>query len=857
MNNTTSDNTQEQPSMIADIKKKLSDAKTKLSSIKKAISDAKIKSLIVTSIKKILSDFNTKLILIFVSLFVLCNAFIMGVIDDYIANGILSGFDDNIAERILFIFVVIVLIYYTVIDIRNNKKVSNSRFGWAFTFLLFWAYYRLLSDEWTYVKFWNLKYLSYIDIVPLYSLLIIIKTACYKRVPRIIDESKGFETDLPIKEEESDSLIKRDKFAEELAIKIKNTPIEERAFSVGVESPWGEGKTSFLYLLCNHFDEKNTIIIKFNPWKYEKERNLVDAFFLELRENLKKYDSSLSTNLTEYARILSDSNHDIIKFGAKFIECFSSQSVVTKREVINSAIKGIGKLILVIIDDLDRLDKDEIMSVLQLIRNSADFPNMVFVSAYDREYLIKTLNDKVYKSNKYIEKIFQYQFKLPEYEKSKLKEILLNEGLKNIKLEDKEEFKSTINAPWFGLKFDYIKSIRDVYRFLNAFNLVYQRLHGEIVIKDLMNVELLRMKYNYVYELLAKAHFKYLVKDGNYLKLWKKSQTNSSSDNEDILEIIKNKYTDDEDIKNIESMLRVLFNLQTYQTKTINNPSYIDRYFYYSLLDSDISEDEFEKVMNKPYQEIKQYINVWLNDKKGYNLSDLLGNAKISNIEIYKKVISSIFYVGYKIGDIFLKVNFVYSVILKSPLTPEENKAFIYEVFFENGASEFVAKFIKDLFIELPVTSKLNFTAEECHKISEKTLQLACDCNMTFDKVLKFLDYTSYLGKVINHDGTYHYDEFRNERADEIFISYVKSNYTTVFPSLINKNSNNYAYLSSPVVDDIWKSKDAFKSFIDELMESNKDDEMLKEFSEFMNKYFAQEKIGPVQFDFKYIHFDS
>ena len=37
MNNTTSDNTQEQPSMIADIKKRLSDAKTNLSSIKKGL----------------------------------------------------------------------------------------------------------------------------------------------------------------------------------------------------------------------------------------------------------------------------------------------------------------------------------------------------------------------------------------------------------------------------------------------------------------------------------------------------------------------------------------------------------------------------------------------------------------------------------------------------------------------------------------------------------------------------------------------------------------------------------------------------------------------------------------------------
>ena len=213
MNNTTSDNTQKQSSIVAVIKKSLNSLKTNLSSIKKVIRDPTTGSLIVDDIKNILNDFNIKLIFIFVSLFVLCNTFIMDAIDKYIADGILSGFNDNIAERILFIFVVILLIYHTVIDIRNNKKVSNSRFEWACTVLLFWAYYRLLPGKWIYLKFWNFKYLSYIDIVPLYSLSIIIKTACCKRVPREIDVSKGFETDLPIKEENNDSLIKRDNIA--------------------------------------------------------------------------------------------------------------------------------------------------------------------------------------------------------------------------------------------------------------------------------------------------------------------------------------------------------------------------------------------------------------------------------------------------------------------------------------------------------------------------------------------------------------------------------------------------------------------------------------------------------------------
>ena len=368
MNNTTSDNSQ------------------KLSSI-------------VDNIKNILSDFNTKLIFIFVSLFVICHKFIMDVIAKCFTIGILSKFNDNIAERILFILVVVAIIYYSCIDVYHNKKISNAKVEWAFTALLFWAYYRFFFSDWTYIKLWNSEHICYINIVPLFSFSIFIRRLLYKHLQYKPEGSNGFGLDIPINETDQDS-FGRDDLAQRLATRIKNTNVQNDAFSIGIESPWGFGKTSFINLLCNHLKDKDTVIIKFNPWNYEKERSLVDAFFSELRETLKVYDSSLSTKLTEYGNILSHSNHDTIKLSAEFIKCLSSQSMNNKRNEINAAIKDIGKLILVVIDDLDRLDKDEIITVLKLIRNSANFPNMVFVSAYDREYLVETLRENVYKSNK-------------------------------------------------------------------------------------------------------------------------------------------------------------------------------------------------------------------------------------------------------------------------------------------------------------------------------------------------------------------------------------------------------------------------------------------------------------------------
>ena len=820
---------------------------------------------LVDNIKNILNDFNIKLIFILVSLFVICNTFIINVIDQYIADGLLYEFNDNIAERILFVVVIAVLICYSYIDIYHNKKVSNAKAEWAFTALLFWAYYRFISTGWTYVKFWNLEHIYYVDIVSLFPLSIIIKKLFYKHLQYKPEGSNGFGLDIPINETDQDS-FGRDDLAQRLATRIKNTNVQNYAFSIGIESPWGFGKTSFINLLCNHLD-KDTVIIKFNPWNYEKERSLVDAFFSELRETLKVYDSSLSTKLTEYGNILSHSNHDTIKLSAEFINCLSSQSMNNKRNEINAAIKGIGKLILVVIDDLDRLDKDEIITVLKLIRNSANFPNMVFVSAYDREYLVETLKEDVYKSNIYLEKIFQYQFKLPEYDKSKLRDLLSKEGGEFVNDADKEEFYDLLGINKISLErlknnivLSNIDNPRDVYRFLNSLKFIYHRLQGEILIKDLMMIELIRIKYYDVYELLSKEHEKYLVFSNGTLKLWNENLDKDvilKEKHSDIFTTISNKYIEGgKDYNKIERLLKNMFNAGSRKFKAINNPSYIDRYFYYSLLDFDISKNDFKIVMKNPFDKIKQKIDVWLNDKKGSSLSDLLESVEFSNAEEYKKIVKSIFYVGYKTDNIFFNVEFIYSVIIKSPLTPEENKAFIYEVFLENGASEFVAKFIQDLFAELLTTPKLNLNEEECHNISETMLQLACDNNMSFENICKFLNYTSYFGHVDNHDGTYHLDELRNERADQIFISYVKSNSAKVLPQLIEGYSTNDAALSN-LIFDIWKDNKNFVSFFNELFESNKEDKQLEEFVEFMNKYLSQEPLAPIQFDFKYINLNS
>ena len=58
---------------------------------------------------------------------------------------------------------------------------------------------------------------------------------------------------------------------------------------------------------------------------------------------------------------------------------------------MKQSLQKIDRPIVVFIDDLDRLGGNEIMEVLKLIRNVANFPGLKFVAAYDRAYMVEVI----------------------------------------------------------------------------------------------------------------------------------------------------------------------------------------------------------------------------------------------------------------------------------------------------------------------------------------------------------------------------------------------------------------------------------------------------------------------------------
>lgn len=162
------------------------------------------------------------------------------------------------------------------------------------------------------------------------------------------------------------------------------------------------------------------------------------------------------------------------------------------------------KKLLIIIDDIDRLSQKEMSEVFKLIRVNADFPNTIYLLAFDSRIIEANLEEQVGISGKdYLKKIVQVDFNLPYTRNDKIQQFLFNELDKLTgKLPDTiHTYLNKENGHWTntyhsGYK-SFFKNIRDVKRYVNSllFNINLLQREGifEVNPIDFFALEALRV----------------------------------------------------------------------------------------------------------------------------------------------------------------------------------------------------------------------------------------------------------------------------------------------------------------------------------------------------------------------------
>ena len=400
-------------------------------------------------------------------------------------------------------------------------------------------------------------------------------------------------------------------YAKCLYEKLVATNVEE-AYAVGINAKWGYGKTTYLNDLKKNLTDRE-ILVEFNPWLSNSPELIVKDFFEGLKEKLTEYDKHIDDAIDGYVKLLIDIDvHPVITAFAKAWEGVSAKSIDDSRANIQNRINQIGKKIFVLIDDLDRLEKDEIYEVLKLIRNTAKFKNLIYIVAYDRQYICSTLRQKdIVDPESYLYKIFQMEVLLPAFEGDLIEKMLMDELRKQLEGEVQENFLRTIEneidkASHTNRAVGYfLKNFRDVKRFANL--LCYEieqvaqlNLRHDVLPWGLFWLEIIHYAHEDIY-LKLRDNYSELLKenefDGN---LGLKDENNEARYDEHLFEVLKYMFGPSSDCRGIN-------NINSYSTYFSLRP-YVDQVGWSEFINSLNTKDD---------QIIEEKMKEWLDAPEG------------------------------------------------------------------------------------------------------------------------------------------------------------------------------------------------------------------------------------------------
>jgi len=321
-------------------------------------------------------------------------------------------------------------------------------------------------------------------------------------------EEKIILTDEPLKSPDQDKLGFAP-FAKRIATIIKNMQVKE-SIVFAVYGEWGSGKTTFLNFLTYYLKDGNSItIVKFNPWWFSGKEKLIRQFLHNLKLTLDR-----STKLKDIAKTLEPYIEAIgeipqiggfFKAGWKFIKVSQKNIEIEEaKEEIIKQLKEIDGKIVVVVDDIDRLTAEEIRELFTIVKAIADFPNTVYILAFDKEVVIRAL-EKVQegKGEDYLEKIVQVPIELPLADKISIRKMLFEELDAVLSETPNGLFDTTYwgNVYWDGIDL-FINTARNVKRLTNAIRVTYPSVKGEVNAVDFITIETLRVFCPEVYKVV-------------------------------------------------------------------------------------------------------------------------------------------------------------------------------------------------------------------------------------------------------------------------------------------------------------------------------------------------------------------
>src|SRR5262249_9543177 len=152
--------------------------------------------------------------------------------------------------------------------------------------------------------------------------------------------------------------------------------------------------------------------------------------------------------------------------------------------------------------DVDRLTAEEIRLLFRLIKAVADFPNVIYLVAFDKRVVLEALKTEQVSGESYLAKIVQIPFELPLPGRHAL-QLMLEQRLQKILigtptgLFNPSEWRrayvdSSYGSDAHGIK-HFIRTPRDIVRLTDTLRLTYRAVSGKVNAVDFITIETLRI----------------------------------------------------------------------------------------------------------------------------------------------------------------------------------------------------------------------------------------------------------------------------------------------------------------------------------------------------------------------------
>lgn len=422
----------------------------------------------------------------------------------------------------------------------------------------------------------------------------------------------------------------RQQFATRIAESIASRS-EESSIVFGLYGEWGQGKTTVLNFIRKKLENNQGIIlINFNPWMFQNEEGLLKDFFQTVADKLQV---PLHSGVEKAGKFVEQWGGATAPFSgllpgldkvADFGKAISSVQLEVLKERVDIILKSTDKRVVIVMDDIDRLEKGEIHAVFRLVKLTGDFKRTTYLLSFDKEMVAAALSERfTSKSDRnpgmsFLEKIVQIPLELPKVREADLTDFcfkIVDSCLNNAGVQLTTE-QAHSYARYFRAFQHRLRTPRVAKRYGNALSFSLPLVKGEVDTHDFIFIEGLRVfwpeAYDFIYShqelfvghadnTLERRKEEYKAELGTFLEPFTKAEKDALSELLIILfprtaAILRNTYYGAE----AEGEWK--------KQKKVCSPYYFQRYFVYGVPLGDISDISIDNLLaelkNKTIQEV-------------------------------------------------------------------------------------------------------------------------------------------------------------------------------------------------------------------------------------------------------------